>query len=460
VNGAALALIFSITAAPPALDLDENKLTSIREKTIARRARPKPFDVSPQIIKTPRFLFVRDNTLSLPSAPWVSEDAYAAAFELARSAWDGVAAQPDRARILLVFSTFDDGGDALFYLAMANDVRGLGSGTPAKIFDDTPGSQLDGFAWLGDVDRLKEAGDEYFREAFIHEIAHRWSAYGDPEMLRGRQSMHWSFFANVGTSPMEGNSWIDEGGGEYSTSFESPPKLAFHPLDLYFMGLLAPEEVPPLFVLDEVTLLSPSGAQVSSVAPPAHRQQKQIRVHAELRREVRIEDVIRESGRREPPATNEHVVWPIGIVLLSNGLGNTKIEELAELDRRIAEYAQDFLAATGGRMSLELAVEGAGTRTLGERCDALDDCDRTLADRCDGICIKSCIECRADGGTSLLRPDGGEDFGATGSLTDQTRRGCGCEQTSSRGDLFFGTAVLLAGWLTLRLRTRKSSRVW
>lgn len=458
------ALIFAIIAAPPALDLDSEQLDSLREKTRVRLQRPKPFAPPPVVVKTKRFVFVRDTALSLPTPPWEDHNAYAAAFEMARGAWADTADQRDRARMLLVFSTFDDGG-SLFYLSMANDVRGLGAGTPAQIHDETPGSSLDGFAWLGDVDRLIAAGDSYFREAFIHEIAHRWSAYADPAILRGRQSMHWSFFANVGASPMEGNAWIDEGDGIYTAAFEAPVSFRFHALDLYLMGLLAPEEVPPLFVLEDVRLLEPADAILGIDAPPAHRQQKKIRVEARRTREVSIEEIVRLGGRREPAATNEHVVWPIGIVLLSNGLSNTTLDELAELDRRIAEYARDFEMATGGRMSLDLEVIGAGKRGLGEACDQLDDCDRLLADRCDSsepegekVCLRSCRDCRGDAGTNLDRPDSGEPGGG-GSLEENQTRGCGCSaaEESAELDLYLWTAVLAISALR---RRRKSSRVW
>lgn len=362
------------------------------------------FSGDPDTILTPRFLFVRDNQLILPAPPWFSEDAYAVAFELARAAW--YRTQPDRARTLLVLTTFREGGDALFYVPLANDIGGLGEGFPASIFDDTPGSSLEGYVWLGDLALLEAAGDDYFREAFIHEIAHRWSAYvriADPnggppsDLLLGRQRMHWSFLADTAGSPMEGNAWVRRDDGLYVTAFDSPLALRFSPLDLYLMGVLPPERVRPFQVITEWTVVDPARLSVAPSTEPAHRTGMHIALDARATEVITIEHVIAGSGPRTPPAVDvspdSPLRWPIGVVLLSNGLTTTSLETLAALDRRLEDLARAFHEATGGRVVLDLTLEGAGTRPFGSPCSDLSVCDRSFSNRCAAIGARSATHC-------------------------------------------------------------------
>lgn len=399
-------------AEPPPLDITDSAMAArLRDRLAAEWAVPPQVrhprwftpDVAPEVILAPRFVYVRDRALSLPTPPWFRDDAYVAAFELVRAAF--TANQPDRARLVLVFTTFSDGGGSLFYLPLANDVAGLGDGKPTELFDDTPGSVLDGVAWLGDVDTLEAAGDAFFREAFIHEIAHRWSAYASVDrvdvprdVLRGRQRMHWSFLTESGTSPMEGNTWLP-GDDRYTwhTSIETPPSFRFSPLDQYLMGLVPPEAVPPTAVITDWSVLEPEGMTVTRELPPSHRLGKAVTLRANTRTEITIDEIVAASGTRVPGAADGRVTWPIGIVLLSNGLDRATFEELVRLDQRISELVRDFERATEGRMVLDVAIEGAGTVDFGEPCPTIDVCDRTRADRClpirsggEPVCTRTC----------------------------------------------------------------------
>jgi hypothetical protein len=424
----------------PALDItNTDRAERIRQIVSAEMSSPmavptrrylRAHGSRPSVALTPRFLFVRDTDLSLPTPPWTDEAAYAAAFDLAKTAWYSV--QGDRVRLLLVFSAFRDGGESLFYLPLANDVQGLGEGTPANIFDDTPDLILDGFAWLGNLSALEEAApyDAYVKEAFIHEIAHRWGAYAkiaDPalpsDVLRGRQSMHWSFLADTEGSPMEGNAWSKRQDGMYVTMFDTPPVFSFSPLDLYLMGVLAPEEVPPFRLITRFSVISPADTVVDKDTAPARRSGKQVVVDAITTADITIEDVIAGSGPRTPPTAEGPIVWPVGIVLLSSGFETTSIDDLAHLEEKISGLIDDFAHATGGRMTLDVHVDGAGVMPRGGFCANVDACHRTEADRCvavragdettceractgdEGCGADSCCGLAADGVTRVCRRD-------------------------------------------------------
>ncbi len=340
---------------------------------------------------TQRFIQVRDQELKLNPPPWISETAYEEAFEMAHEAW--YASQPDRIKALMVFSSFDEGGGELFYLPMANDISGLGAAEPASIFDDTPGMDLDGYIWMGNLKTLEDAGDLYLEEAFIHELAHRWSAYPQidhPQLpadaLLGRMSTHWSFLAHSENSVMEGNDWKQTINGDWYTHFANSRRPHFSPLDLYLMGVLPPQEVPPFPVVVSWDRVTPGWYAVDRAGPPAKRVGEVATLIGAQTVEVRIEDIIAGSGPRIPAARavspEDPVVWPIGVVLLSDIFHMVTLEELQQLQMRLEQMIEAFEEATGGRIKIELQVLGAGQEALGAECSTIYDCDRTVANAC------------------------------------------------------------------------------
>ena len=466
-------------------------------RSLAGPAQGPFWSSGPELILAPRFLIVWDRALALPAPPWGTAQPYAQAFEMARAAW--YATQPDRARALMVFSNFDEGGKSLFYFPLANDVAGLGVGQAAQIFDDTSDLALDGYVWMGSVELLEKAGEAYFREAFVHEIAHRWAAYvavDHPGLLGGallgRQASHWSFLADTGGSPMEGNDWAASGPDAYTTIFDTPPRLRFSPLDLYLMGVLPPEQVPPFELYTGWGMTDPPRHPVNASTPPAHRTGVPVTLLFGSAATVSIDDVIRANGPRVPAARDERLVWPIGIVLLVRGIEGVPLAALERLDRRIEAYAVDFEAASGSRVRLEIGLEGAGRARLGAPCRSSDECDRTVTDAClapipggDRRCTRGCTFdadcgrgacCHAalQGGPTLCWPlalcpdgsptpnpelgDGGSGLPFPGSIEDHRptplatvgpTAGCGCgalepERGSSAGWIVAGALLIAA----------------
>jgi hypothetical protein len=394
-------------AEPGPVCASESEVEAIRAAA-EREARSKALrsGLGPEIERTPRFLVVYDQELRLFAPPWSSPEAHARALALAEEAW--FAAGGDGIRALVTFTVFDPGPSDLFYLPVANDVLGLGVGTAAAVFDDRPESMLEGLIFLGEPRQLIGAGEDYFREAFLHELAHRWLAYAqishpelEPDALRGRQSAHWSYFIDSGSSPMEGNDWQETEAGVFRTQLQTPKQLYFSPLDLYLMGLLAADEVPSFQLLRPIEVLSPANTNIDRESAPARRSGAEVTLRADPV-EVRIEHLILGSGPRHPgpdmaPAPT---TWPIGVVVLSRGRTLSPVDRaaLADLEKRLERLALDFEEATQGRMRLDLAVRDAASTPLFGQCESASACNLAQADRCEGLiagrhfCTRACTE--------------------------------------------------------------------
>jgi hypothetical protein len=105
-----------------------------------------------------------------------------------------------------------------------------------------------------------------------HESGHRWEAFTkfrdgatDSTAILGRDLAHWSFFFNSEGSVMEGNEILDRGADQGSTRFQTVGATdTYSHLDLYIMGLLTSESVPPTFLVQ-----NPYGTFMDAASPPA-----------------------------------------------------------------------------------------------------------------------------------------------------------------------------------------------
>lgn len=377
----------SFARPPRALDLAPAEAEALRLGLKVRLDPERPqirYSQPRQVVAAPHFLYVVDGALTLPAAPWISEQGYLEAFALAKDAWLEV--EGDTVKALMVFTTFDEGGTALFYTPLANDVSGLGVGRAAERFDDTPDSQLDGVIWMGPFAELEAAGPAYFDEAFVHELAHRWLAYAEleqdllpPDVLRGRQSSHWSFFFDTDRSPMEGNRWEVDGDRRTARATPSPPR--FSALDLYFMGIAGSDEVEARALITHHGSVSPPWLDVRATTTPAHRLGYDVSLDAHAEVQVSINGIIAASGRRSP-APAPRAEWPVGVVLLSNGLKRADRADFERLEQRLLHLARVYEDATWGRMTVALELATAGRKALGELCSSVNECDRTQAEIC------------------------------------------------------------------------------
>jgi hypothetical protein len=168
--------------------------------------------------------------------------------------------------MLVVWDTHPGFFGHVSYLAVANDVAGLGYrniGTLEDTFDrsaDYASDRLQGLIWLGSRWRL--IGDEGQPDSalgtLIAETVHRWGAMvhhddggGESDRLMASDGTHWSGLVDAGDSPLGGNRWQDLGGGEFARTPTAGDVAS--DLDLYLMGLLPADQVAPVRLLIDVS---------------------------------------------------------------------------------------------------------------------------------------------------------------------------------------------------------------
>ncbi len=238
-------------------------------------------------------------------------------------------------------------GTFAFEFTVANEVSGIG----VDIYDSSRdfGSRgrlrsvvnMDFLARYPDDPKQRFLGENNTVSVLGQECGHRWLAYmefrdgvtnsGD---LLGRDEAHWSFFFDSDASNMEGNDIQDLGNGQFRTVGAVSQYSA---LDQYAMGLRGPSEVPPMFVVRNVT--SGGGAE----EPP--------KIGVDIRgtrKDVRIEDIVAAMGTRRPEASTAQKSFRQAFLYLVTQTRETS-DELNKLERIRAAWETYFSDSTGGR---------------------------------------------------------------------------------------------------------------
>jgi hypothetical protein len=272
-----------------------------------------------------------------------------------------------RGRYLAVMQTSNDQSGALaFYLGLMNDVRGIGQTSPIRMNQETydlnslagTAYPITGFVWLNNY-QLYINGFSDFGKYLIctQEFGHRWGTFvrvppyptgsgfgagdagvdasapdadtsdasatdgdvGDADtsdasvdagptgpalavnQLLGRQTAHWSYFVHSEGSPMEGNNWNEIMPGVFRAE---RPSFKFHPMDLYLMGLLAPQDVRPAFIIAEPNTMGQTDMNRQRITPASPPEYGGRNITIRGRRvNFGIDDIIRANGPRVPAAT-------------------------------------------------------------------------------------------------------------------------------------------------------------
>jgi subtilase family serine protease/flagellar hook assembly protein FlgD len=264
--------------------------------------------------------------------------------QVSKAFYKGYADQYD---FLVVFSNFEfNTGDAkAFYVGVRNDTRGLGR----PIFDNSAffgsAGRLQGYIDMAALGRYHlEPSDPRFEEVMrvlAHELLHHWAAHvhfvdGNGQRssaLLGRDDSHWSFMLDTGGSVEYGNRWADNGNGTFTSK---PDRQFYSPLDLYLMGMLKKDEVPPFFYIEgsgaDATRLPEAGVTISGI-----------------RRDVTIDQVIAAEGPRQPGADTAQKQFRLGFVLLTRP-GTVATDEDVQAVNAVRQAFETRLAAlTGGR---------------------------------------------------------------------------------------------------------------
>ena len=277
---------------------------------------------------------------------------------------------------LILFTNFESNLDLVGVLAFAinvqNDVLGIGNPNRAEIFpkfDHTAeyGSQGKLKSFLT-MKSLKVWEDDPLENTFgpatstlsvlTHEFGHTWIAFIDPPVLLTRDRAHWNFFLHTNGSLLGGNDIQDNGDGSFITL---APKNIYSPLDLYLMGLLKTDEVPPTFLVtnphdldlpppyDQQTITSDRLQSIYSLGDVGFRGDKQ---------EVRIEDIIAVNGARIPDAESSQKDFRTAFILLAMGEDGPTPDEIDKVEAVRLYWAPFFHRAANNLATMVSTLDG------------------------------------------------------------------------------------------------------
>lgn len=212
-----------------------------------------------------------------------------------------------------------------------------------------------GHHWLASVRFDKKDGTG------VHCILRGFEPMGEPQQgdcdgySESAFNQHWSFYFNS-RSLMYGSMIEDLGGGKFKFYYKDPK---YSELDQYLMGLRAPEEVSPLFVVDV-------GDLMGSASLPLQPNSTQI---VEGKRvDLTVQDIINVEGPREPKFDNCH--WKAAMILVYPSGKKPTPSEIAKMVTYANRWEEFYAWATDGRGSIDLTIDGTGKGT--EKCPAPD----------------------------------------------------------------------------------------
>lgn len=221
---------------------------------------------------------------------------------------------------------------AAFHLAYNNsELEGIGT-TPVS----TPTIRARSVLWMNHLQYWRFHDARYVDWVFAHELSHYWLARprlpeGPPTALLGRQTAHWSYFVHTPNSPIEGNAWIDNGDGTFTTDVKA--ESTFSELDLYLMGFGEAEDVPDFFYIADV-----EGTEKNKASQPQHITSLYAPEPPETVRgtrvDVTIDDIIEANGVRSPSVAESPThfrMLPIFIVGPTEMVSSQDITRINEL---------------------------------------------------------------------------------------------------------------------------------
>lgn len=317
-----------------------------------------------------------------------------------------------------------------FYQPLANDVTGIGYDNQVgfETFDSSA-NQLEGFIFMNAYTMWYD-DPVSGRYVFGQEFMHRWGAFVEvqkdglePDVLLGRDTAHWSYWLDTPNSPMEGNRWVDQGDGTWAVDYTATS--TYSDLDLYLMGFVGPDEVPPstLLLVDEaeqaavgrnptstpeflVESTSGAGEAVPVVATPIT---------------VTVDDVIAAEGPRSPSVDTSPKDFRMAflVLVLSNDTFDDQVA--GEVDQVRLAFEADWEEDVRGLADLDTTLGDGDAPTWGEPVDTGTPGDTGAPDE--------------DSGDAVADDDGSDD--------EDTAAGCGCASSpGSAGGVALGLAAL------------------
>ena len=240
-----------------------------------------------------------------------------------------------------------DGVSCARYIAVRNDVQGIGS----RLFSDEhrwgSSGKLQGVITFNYV--ASQSIPEWTpigRGPGLHEVMHRWANFVLPTV----DGSHWGFSsANGILGGFDVTNLVDHGGNQYTAGefhTNGSHGRPFSPIELYLAGFISPEGVPDLWVAEDGQwvrdseggiLRASNGRKIFSAG--------QIKTYT-------IEDIISEHGPRVPDVSQSQRDFRAAVILLVN--------EKHPVNRRILEQLSDDVSWTS-----HAAFTEEGDKTVG-----------------------------------------------------------------------------------------------
>ncbi len=259
---------------------------------------------------------------------------------------------PDAYDFLVVVTNFEwdaTAGVAGFHIGVANDVQGIG----VDVFDHSPlwGSEnLLGYVdirWLSTY--IQEDGSldtEWLNALLNHEVGHQFLAFiqfldgGAPsDALLGRDHAHWSYLLDSEASYMYGSNWSDNGDGTFTAT---EIKERYSHLDLYLMGMIAPEEVPNFNLLVNPSIPADGYPSLGDTIEATTKT-------------ISVFDVIAAEGPRIPDWQQAQHEFRVGLIYLVDPAIPVLSEDIARLNEIRTSWEESFFRQTHGRGVIDVA---------------------------------------------------------------------------------------------------------
>jgi hypothetical protein len=269
---------------------------------------------------------------------------------------------PDDFFQLVYFSNFTQtmNGAFAYEKNLKNDVTGIG----LSVFDGSAqyGSNgvleslcnmsiIDQWASPDPAARIFGKGNN-FLTIMGQESGHRWGAFvtygpSHSNLILGRSDAHWSYYADLDHSSLEGGDWVSTGGSNYTC----PTTIDyFSEIDEYLFGMRTPNEVKDFFFISSA---SNNTSNARSVGTPLMGS-----VATGTFIPVTVEDIITSEGPRTPVvADEEHVLRQGFIFLIKQGTTplQAQLDKIALFRKTWEEY---FEKSVDGRAALNTVLAG------------------------------------------------------------------------------------------------------
>ena len=322
----------------------------IRGQTAVVGISPGSFVGSPNLLDLSA---AQGDTVSGPIAEFFTPSAQ---LDLAAAAQSFYRTHEDAYDYLVMFTNFDFdlGGAFAFELNISNQVAGLGRIASRPFFDfsgEFGSTRLQSFVNMGNLQRYPASPSTIFLRGVDNtvsilgqETGHRFLAYAlfddlngtrDSTALLGRDLQHWSFLFNSDASVVEGNRIRDNGDGTFTTI---GAVQHYSDLDQYMMGLRAPDEVSPSFLVD-----SPS-PQINPARVPALNV-----TFSGKRVEVRVDQIVSANGSRLPNSVIAPKSFNFAFVLVVPKGATPTPEQVAKMDAIRRAWETFYPQATSSR---------------------------------------------------------------------------------------------------------------